>query len=387
MATSILLAACSVIYTALPLAAQTRKTATQRTKPAATNPAPTNPAATIQPAAAPQQPTGRAQGVKQASPPEAMPEPVETPEPVAEAAPRPPKRKLVMVPDFDAQGLPNWWGNWNIGSLFANTTVTHISRADGYGVVERERMLELLREQQRIQGEEFRQDSLTKIGKLLGADMVLFGYLTTFSRNKSSKVIYDEYSAKISFNMRLVDISSGRIVKSAEIEYVSPRDRKVSLSGKGEIDPNSSDFLQSLFGKAINEAVRQGVVKLTDEGGGASSQTASANQSSGPSSSNFTPAPPAKPAGPLKGMIAAVDGDTIVINRGSTHGVKAGNYFTVSKVVREIRDPENPNVIIRQQLEELARIKVTKVEAASCDGVVVSTKVKLNERDVVVLVD
>jgi hypothetical protein len=58
----------------------------------------------------------------------------------------------------------------------------------------------------------------------------------------------------------------------------------------------------------------------------------------------------------------------------------------VTKVIKEIRDPENPSKIIRQQTEELARIKVTSVEATSCDGVVVSTKVKLKEKDPVVLV-
>jgi hypothetical protein len=85
-------------------------------------------------------------------------------------------------------------------------------------------------------------------------------------------------------------------------------------------------------------------------------------------------------------MIAAIDGETIIINRGSTHGVKVGSFFTVSKVIKEITDPENPSIIIRRQVEELARIKVNRVEAASCDGVVVSTKVTLKERDVVELI-
>jgi hypothetical protein len=85
-------------------------------------------------------------------------------------------------------------------------------------------------------------------------------------------------------------------------------------------------------------------------------------------------------------MIAAVDGETIIINRGSTHGVKVGSFFIVSKIIKEIPDPENPSIIIRRVVEEMARIKINKVDATSCDGVVVSKKVTLKERDVVELV-
>jgi curli biogenesis system outer membrane secretion channel CsgG len=308
-------------------------------------------------------------------------------QPATAATPQTNKRKLVMVPDFDAQGLPNWWGTWNIGSLFGNVMVSNLSRTEVYTVVERERMREILSELETSGTEQFRQERFTKAGKLLGADLILFGYLTNFTRKKSSKVLYDEYSAGISFNVRLVDLASGRVVKSTEVEYISPKDRKMSLSGTNQLNPNDPDFLQSLFGKAINESVRQAVANLT---GG--SDTAVAQGQGGPAVGGASAgAPPVNspaptPSGPVKGMIAAIDGDTVIINRGQSHGVKVGSYFVVNKVVKEIRDPET-NKIIRQQTEEMARIKVTNVEATSCDGVLVSSKVKLNVKDSVTLVD
>jgi curli biogenesis system outer membrane secretion channel CsgG len=292
-----------------------------------------------------------------------------------------------MIPDFDSQGIPNWWGTWNIGSLFGNVMVSHLSRTEAYGVVERERMREILSELDKSGTEQFRQERFTKAGKLLGADLILFGYLTNFTRKKSSKVFYEEYSAGISFNVRLVDIASGRVVKSTEVEYVSPKDKKVSLSGKSELNPNDPDFLQSLFGKAINESVRQAVANLTGGSDMAVAQAPDgANVGGGSASVPSVHTPEPAPSGPVKGMIAAIDGDTIIINRGHSHGVKVGSHFVINKVVREIRDPET-NKVIRQQTEEIARIKVTSVEAASCDGVLVSTKVKLNVKDSVILVD
>lgn len=88
------------------------------------------------------------------------------------------RKRKVMVMDFDARGIPHWWGNWDVGSLFANIMVSRLSRSDTYDVVERERMKALIDEQNLSQDERFRQDKVTKIGQLLGADYVLFGYLT-----------------------------------------------------------------------------------------------------------------------------------------------------------------------------------------------------------------
>lgn len=376
LATSVLLAACCSTGFVLPSLAQTKKPPAGKARPAK---ATATPAKETRDLGQPQ--------AKQAEAEAPAPEPAASAAAVPAAAPRAPKRKMVMVTDFDAGGLPNWWGRWDIGSLFANIMVSHLSRTDTFGVVERERMKVLFSEQDQIQDPRFRQESITKIGKLLGADLVLFGYLTTFSRKKSKVVFVDEYSASISFSARLVDISSGKVMKSVEVEYVSPKDRKF-LQGKDEINPNDSDFLQSLFGKAINESVKLAVQKLTDESDGramASASTVAGNPSvKNAGANNFAPEQ-VQPGGPLKGVIAAVDGETIIINRGQAHGVKVGSFFTVTKVVKEIRDPENPKIVIRQQLEEVARIKVTKVEATSCDGVVVSSKVKLKEKDTVVL--
>ncbi|HEX7316319.1 MAG TPA: CsgG/HfaB family protein [Pyrinomonadaceae bacterium] len=387
LAVSIVLAVCCSSYVGRPSFAQTKRPSTGRTRPA--------PRPTPTPAAGTKQLTQPGETKAEATEPAApTPEPVEpvatrpTPRPAASApAPQPNKRKLVMVPDFDSQGLPNWWGTWNIGSLFGNVMVSHLSRTDAYGVVERERMREILAELDTSGTEQYKQERFTKAGKLLGADYILFGYLTNFSRKKSSKFLYEEYSAGISFNVRLVDIASGRVVKSAEVEYVSPKDKKVSLSGKNELNPNDPDFLQSLFGKAINESVRQAVTNLTGGTDPALAQ-GSGGSTVGGGGNGASPVHVSEPvpSGPVKGMIAAIDGDTIIINRGQSHGVKVGSHFVISKVVREIRDPET-NKVIRQQTEEMARIKVTKIEAASCDGVLVSSKVKLNVKDAVTMVD
>jgi curli biogenesis system outer membrane secretion channel CsgG len=281
-----------------------------------------------------------------------------------------------MVTDFDARGVPRWWGDWDIGSLFANSMITRLSRTGTFDVVERERMKAIVDEQNLTQDERFRQDKVTKIGQLLGADYVLFGYLTNFSRKKSNKFLYNEYSAAISFSVRLVDISSGTVVNSAEIDYVSAKDHKVVMQDDKAFSPNDPDFVQSLFGKAINEAIGQAVERLTGETSAPINQTAMIR----PNNLSAPTGPPAQPDdGKLRGMIAAVDGSNVIINRGLTQGVKVGDIFEVTR--GGITDPETGRIL---RAKVIAEIRITSVDDSSADGAITSQKEKVATKDSVV---
>lgn len=302
--------------------------------------------------------------------------PTPTPAPVT-SQPVSNRKRKVMVMDFDARGIPRWWGSWDIGSLFANTMVSRLSRSDTYDVVERERMKALIDEQNLSQDERFRQDKVTKIGQLLGADYVLFGYLTNFSRKKSNKVFYNEYSAAISFSVRMVDVSSSKVIRSAEVDYVSKDGKKVMGGDDNKaFNPNDPDFLQSLFGKAINESIAQAIDRLN---GGVESTVA---QSVKVSQQNLAPTVSAAPVndGKLRGFIAAVDGANVIINRGQSHGVKAGDVFEVTR--GGIPDPETGRIL---RPKVIAEIKITTVEDNSADGAIISQKEKIVAKDSIVL--
>ena len=308
-------------------------------------------------------------------------QPVVQPAAVVEAKSVSSKRPKVMVLDFDARGLPQWWGTWDVGSLFGNIMVSRLSRTQMYDVVERARMHDLIQEQNLTQDERFKQDKITKIGRLLGADYILFGYLTNFSRKKSDKIFIKQYSALISYSVRLIDIASGTVVKSAEIDYVSGKNNKTVLSGDKEFNPNDPDFLQSLFGKAINEAVEMGVERLTGEQQMVATNTKPASVSSSGNSKTSAPtvAPPVND-GKLRGFIAAVDGESVIINRGQSHGVKVGDVFEVTR--GGVVDPETGKVL---RAKVIAEIKITSVESDSADASFVLRKDKVVVKDSVVL--
>lgn len=285
-----------------------------------------------------------------------------------EATNRSSKPKIVMITDFDARGILPWWkGNWNIGLLFSNSIIGPLSRVESYEVAERDRMKEIFDEQGLSESERFSQPQVTKIGRLLGADYILFGNLLDFSRKKGKNPLIKETQVSIRLTARLVSVATGKVFKSAEINYLSPKERDYFSFNNKELDPNDPEFLQSIFGKAITEAATQTVLQLTGESG--DSNTAASQPTSG-GSSGKTPSVTVQETG----LIADVTGNTVVINIGSSHGVKPGLQFAVVQVVKEIRDPKNPGKIILRKTEELARIKITNVENEASEGTLVSGK-------------
>jgi curli biogenesis system outer membrane secretion channel CsgG len=289
------------------------------------------------------------------------------------AAPLAPKAKKVMITDFDARGIAKWWGgSWDIGSLFANSVLGPLSRTGGYEVVERDRMMEVFKEQGLSESERFSQAAVTKIGRLLGADYILFGFLTDFSRKKSNMMVYSEISAQISFTARFVDVATGKVLNTAEVNYASPKKRMV-MKNEAELNPNDPEFLQSLFGKAIQESAKMAVSQLTGESAVGTPMPNTGNTNSLLPRTD-TPAPAANM--PLQGKVADVTGTTITINRGRRHGVKEGQFFVILKVVKEIKDPDTGKVI-SQKTEELARLRITRVEDAVAEGSLVSGDIAL----------
>ena len=288
----------------------------------------------------------------------------ETPRPVS-------KVKKVMVTDFDARGIIKWWGgNWDIGSLFANLIIGPLSRTEGYEVVERSRMKEVFDELNLSESERFSQSAVTKAGRQLGADYILFGFLTDFTRKKGGFGFYKEYSASISYSARLVDVATGKVFKSAEINYLSPKQKEVSLTKETELNPNDPEFLQTLFGKAISETTKTAVSQLTGENVGQSPTTTTGGNSFDQKNN------PDNSGGILQGKIADITNNTITINRGRSQGVKEGQFFAVVKVIKEIIDPDTKKVI-SQKTEELARFKITKVEDGASEGMLVSGDIKM----------
>ena len=73
----------------------------------------------------------------------------------------------------------------------------------------------------------------------------------------------------------------------------------------------------------------------------------------------------------VEGLVAAVDGTTVVLNIGSKAGVKVGNQFSVERPGSEIKDPATGKVI-RRITSKVGVVRIVDVDDVSAVADVVS---------------
>jgi hypothetical protein len=66
----------------------------------------------------------------------------------------------------------------------------------------------------------------------------------------------------------------------------------------------------------------------------------------------------------VEGLVAAVEGDLVILNVGAKAGLKVGDQLSIERVTREIKDP-NTGAVIRKMTSNLGTVQVTEVDAGS----------------------
>ena len=66
----------------------------------------------------------------------------------------------------------------------------------------------------------------------------------------------------------------------------------------------------------------------------------------------------------VNGLVADVSGDTLIINVGKAAGVKVGDKLTISRKVREVKDPATGKVI-KSVVDKIGDATVTEVDSDS----------------------
>jgi hypothetical protein len=153
--------------------------------------------------------------------------------------------------------------------------------------------------------------------------------------------------ANVAIDARLVDTSSAEIISSVTGKGdKSTANVKVAYKWDA-IAFGSDEFRQSDLGKATREAVASVAKQLGETAYG----------------SGLGPAQPSK----LIGAVAYASGSKVIINIGSSSGIKPDMIFVVSHVLEVVKDPTTDE-IIDEVTETVAEIKVTEVKdkSATC---------------------
>ena len=279
------------------------------------------------------------------------------------------KVRIAVMP-FNLGQIKRWWGwDWDPGEGISDMLVTELVNSGRFSVVERERLDEVLQEQNLTIEGVVDAATAARIGKILGVQLFVFGTVTEFSL--TSKIIslpvlgkVAEWRARCGINARLVNVETSEIM-AAVTGQAATSQSNVALSERwGDLSGfafGSSRFQEHILGKATTKAIKEVAEGIEKRAAGVTPVVITPE---------VTPTPEVE-ARIVEGLVAKVSDDEIgsevVINLGTRNGVKVGGVFNVRKIIEIIKDPETNEVILRRT-EKIAEIKISEVYERAAIG-------------------
>jgi curli biogenesis system outer membrane secretion channel CsgG len=286
------------------------------------------------------------------------------------ASPGAAQKKKVAVLRFDdshvQQSVASMSGsNQDIGTGIADLLIQQLVEGGKYSVVERSALEKAGAEQNLSQGQLTDPDAAAKIGRMLGVDIIIIGTVSQFGAHSSNTTLnggtnlsvkgfgiggVQSSSAKatVVLTARLVDVNSEEILAAATGKGESSKSGGVSLvgtrnskSGGGTLDMTSSDFASSVMGDATQKAVDAVAKQLNAKAGSLPTHAVKVNA-----------------------LVADVNGTTLILNAGSTAGIKVGDQLVISRFVRQVKDPAS-GAVIKTITDKIGTAKVTEVDESS----------------------
>lgn len=293
-------------------------------------------------------------------------------------AQQPATRHKVAVLDFNYATVMTasqavFGTNVDIGKGISDMLIDKLVNDGTYRVIERNQIDKILNEQNFSNSNRADPSTAAKIGHILGVDAVITGDITQFGRDDQSKNIggmlgkwgsgyglggVGTHNAKavVAITARMIDVNTAEILASATGKGESKRSGTNLLGGGagtggyggGEAGMNSSNFAQTIIGEATSQAVGELAANL--------------NADSAKLPTNVAPAVA------VNGLVADASSlDSVIINVGSSAGVKVGDKLAVSRVVRVVKDPATGKPL-RSIENAIGQLTITSVDASSAVG-------------------
>jgi len=251
-------------------------------------------------------------------------------------------RYSIMVTKFENRS--GWHGHWDLGDAWG-AVLTDSLNATGHFIVlgEKDMRREAMAEQDlAASGRTAGGGKQVVTGQMTPAQLLVKGDITHFDPGTSGgkggigfggiRIGAGGGTSEINAVMYIIDSSTGQVLASKKCYgKVTKTGLSVGIS-KGGFSGDVGGFKKTNAGKAVEQAVDEGVaylISMLDEI-------------------------------PWTGDVIMVKGQKVYINRGAREGVTEGRVFQVGKLTT-IRDP-NTGEILDQEVETSGKIRVTNVK-------------------------
>lgn len=276
-------------------------------------------------------------------------------------------KKRVAVDPFDYSTVRTmvqamFGTDQDIGRGIQAMLVKRITTEGKMVVVERSKIDKIQAEQDLNASGRAQKGTGARIGKIRGADALLYGDIVTFGRDDKKKSVAGggfgggiiggiaaarkEDKAVVVINYRLVDAETSEVIASGEARGESSRKSKgiggflAGFGGGGGavVDMNSSNFAETIIGEATMDCVNKLAAFLDQQ----------------------VPSLATKKV-EVEGKVAFISGGNLTINAGAEAGVAVGDRFEINHILSEVRDPETKEVI-DLATEKVGEIVITTVK-------------------------
>ena len=259
-------------------------------------------------------------------------------------------RYTISVVKFENRS--NWAGQWELGDAWG-MAMTDILNQSGRFIVlgEKDMRSEAMQEQDfAASGRAAQGAKAPVIGQMTPAQLLVKGAITHAQETGSSgggisihgiSVGGGGGKAEINVTMYIIDSTTGMVLASTSVVGKSTSSSLgLHYSGAGW-SGGYSNFQKSNMGKAVEDAVSQGVQWMIAQ----------------------------LPKVPWRGEVVMVQNNSVYVNRGAREGVTPGMTFIVGKA-NVLRDPSTGEVL-DESVEEVARLQVSTVKEklSICDVV------------------
>jgi curli biogenesis system outer membrane secretion channel CsgG len=303
----------------------------------------------------------------------------QTPAPAAAPAPTGIRHKVAVL-DFNYATVMSasqavFGTNVDIGKGISDMLINELVNNGTYRVIERNQIDKILNEQNFSNSNRADATTAAKIGHILGVDAVITGDITQFGRDDQNKNVggmlgkwgsgyglggvgTSKAKAVVAVTARMIDTSTGEILASASGKGESTRSGTMLGGGGagtggfggGGGGMTSSNFAATIIGEATTKAVTDLAANLNAD-----------------SAKLPTIAAPVAPTVTVNGLVADASSSDIIINVGSSGGVKVGDKLAVTRVVRVVKDPATGKPL-RSIEDPVGQLTITSVDASSAVG-------------------
>jgi curli biogenesis system outer membrane secretion channel CsgG len=185
------------------------------------------------------------------------------------------KKRLAVVRFENKVMTPLPDASWQIGDGLAEMLTTELFKTSRFIMVERSALADIVREQELGQTGLVRKETATKVGEILGAQLLVAGAVTVFEAGASGggaglgfagyALALKNQNARVGIDIRLVDAATGQILKSFNADGHA-RSLGVGFAGNVQgITFGSDAFFKTPLGQATREAMAKAVHFITTE--------------------------------------------------------------------------------------------------------------------------